>query len=194
MGKMNSPMVDVEFSEFDDGGFPEGLRSQVLTFLRVTAPEGFEGELRYRDWITRPELEPYHLLYVARGLVVSHLEIIRATLEHEAVEYELRSITGVLTFPSFRHEGWASRLVREAVRRIDVSGADIGIVYCDPALAGLYASCGWSPMERVRTVIGPNREDAAESRELALVRLLSEKGRAGMDRLSASPIWLRDEW
>jgi hypothetical protein len=52
---------EIGFVEFDDESFPIELKAQVLSFLRLRWPEGFSGDLRYRDWITRPEHLPYHL-------------------------------------------------------------------------------------------------------------------------------------
>ena len=185
---------EIEFVEFDDAALPELLRSQVLSFLRLQWPEGFTGELRYRDWITRSDLTPYHLLYVAHGLVVSHLELIRVTVEHEGVSYKVRSPTTVLTYPSFQGEGWAKKLVTEAVRRIDASDADLGIVYCNPDLEGFYASCGWTPMPGARTVVGPEPTEAEESTDMMLMRFVTDKGQRGRDSFLRSPLWITDEW
>lgn len=186
---------EIGFVEFDDESFPVELKAQVLSFLRLRWPEGFSGDLRYRDWITRPEHLPHHLLYVAHGLVVSHLEIVRLALEHQGVRYQVGSLTSVLTFPSFRGEGWATKLVREAGRRIDHSDADIGIVFCDPALSGFYAACGWTPMPHARTLVGGDGPaNATESSELLLMRFLSDRGRRCRDGFLRSPLWIEDEW
>jgi hypothetical protein len=79
---------EVRLVEFDDESLPAVLRWQVLSFLRIIWPEGFTGELRYRDWITNPVYQPYNLLYVAGDLVVSHLEIVQRLLDHEGVKYK----------------------------------------------------------------------------------------------------------
>ena len=79
---------EVRLGEFDDESLPAVLRWQVFSFLRIIWPEGFTGELRYRDWITNPVYQPYHLLYVAGDPVVSHLEIVQRLLDHEGVKYK----------------------------------------------------------------------------------------------------------
>jgi hypothetical protein len=110
---------EVRYVEFESADLPPVLRYQVLSFLRIVWPEGFTGALRYRDWITNPAYKPHHLLYVAGDLVVSHLEIVHRTVTHEGVTYQAYAPTSVLTFPAFRREGWAGKLVEKASRRIE---------------------------------------------------------------------------
>ena len=72
---MTARSQEPRFVEYADDALPAEQRWQVLSFLRIVWPEGFTGDLRYRDEITNSENHPYHLLYVAGSLVVSHLEI-----------------------------------------------------------------------------------------------------------------------
>ena len=123
---------EVRYAEYGPGMLPAVLKAQVLSFLRIVWPEGFTGDLRYRDWITNPAYEPHHLLYVAGDLVVSHLEIVHVDLHHEGTAYKVAAPTSVLTFSPFRNEGWAGRLVATACRRIESSTADLGLICCEP--------------------------------------------------------------
>ncbi|SDS38301.1 GNAT family N-acetyltransferase [Actinopolymorpha singaporensis] len=137
---MNASPQEPRFVEFADDALPAELRWQVLSFLRIVWPEGFTGDLRYRDWITRAEYQPYHLLYVADSLVVSHLEIVDHEVGCDGVTYQAQALTSVLTFPPFRREGWASRLVATACRRIEAGDGDLGLICCSPEKVGFYAA------------------------------------------------------
>lgn len=178
---------DVRYVEYGPGMLPAVLKAQVLSFLRIVWPDGFTGELRYRDWITNPAYEPHHLLYVAGDLVVSHLEIVHVDLRHEGTTYKAAALTSVLTFPSFRNEGWAGRLVSTACRRIESSPADLGLICCEPHTAPFYArTSGWPTIPGAEIVA-----DGTLTSQALLMRALSPK--AHEPDFRTSPIHLKDE-
>lgn len=184
----------VRFAEFENGELPPLLKYQVLSFQRVIWPEGFTGDLRYRDWITSPEYESRHLLYVAEDLVVSHLEIVHRHLTHEGTTYKAFAPTGVLTFPSFRCEGWAGKLVEKASRWIEGSDADLGLICCSPEKEGFYAkSSGWDPVPEAKVVVGPDRDRADLLPDVVLARFLTDKAQQRQDAFRRTPLWLKDE-
>ena len=185
---------EVRLVEFEDDALPAHLKCQVLSFLRIVWPEGFTRELRYRDWITNPVYQPYHLLYVAGDLVVSHLEIVHRLIEHDGVSYQAYAPTGVLTFPSFRREGWAGRLVEKAARWIEASDADLGLICCEPENEGFYANAsGWDPVPSARIIVGDDRDHAEPTPQVLLARFLTEKARQHRQSFEQYPLWLEDE-
>ena len=159
-----------------DAELPASLRCQVLSFVRITWPEGFRGPNRQRDWITDPAMHPRHFTYVEGGLVVSHAEVVWTDLSHAGERFRVYGLTGVLTYPQFRGEGHGGRVVEAATRYIDETEADVAIVNCAPALTRFYAGRGWQPMPTTRTLVGPP-EAPVVSDEALLMRFLSEKGR-----------------
>ncbi|MET9318051.1 GNAT family N-acetyltransferase [Kribbella sp. NPDC003505] len=180
---------EVRYVEYGPGMLPAVLKAQVLSFLRIVWPEGFTGGLRYRDWITNPAYEPHHLLYVAGDLVVSHLEIVHVDLHHNGTTYQAAAPTSVLTFPSFRDEGWAGRLVATACRRIESSNADLGLICCDPHNQPFYTkTSGWPAIPEARIIA-----DEAPTSQAVLLRLLSPEARAHEPDFRTSPIHLKDE-
>jgi GNAT superfamily N-acetyltransferase len=160
-----------------------------LSFLRIVWPEGFTGELRYRDWITNPAYEPHHLLYVAGDLVVSHLEIVHVDLLHEGTTYKVAAPTSVLTFPSFRGEGWAGRLVATACRRIESSDADLGLICCEPGNLPFYTKNSSWPAVPEAVILA----DETPTSQAVLMRLLSVKAQAHHEDFRRSPLHLKDE-
>ena len=189
---MTARSEEPRFVEYADDALPADLRWQVLSFLRVVWPEGFTGDLRYRDEITNPEYHPYHLLYVAGDLVVSHLEIVDHEVECDGLTYQAQALTSVLTFPSFRREGWAGRIVKTACGRIEAGGADLGLICCSPENVAFYAAAsGWAPVP-AQVVVGEG-ENTWQSGQSALVTLLSDRGKRGRDAFGRSPLRLRDE-
>lgn len=172
--------------------FPADLKCQVLSFLRVVFWEGFTGENRLRDWITAERYHPLHFVLVENGLVVSHTEVVWKYLEHAGQTYKTYGLTGVLTFPSFRHEGHGLQVVRAASDWIAASDADIGMFHCDPALQGFYARCGWIPMAGAVTLTGP-RENPNVSSERMMMQFFTEKGRQGQERFERLPVYFDED-
>lgn len=187
--------MDIELVSYADDELPDALRWQVLSFQRIVWPEGFTGPLRFRDVITGPDQHPHHLLYVAGELVVAHLEIVWRMLGHAGETYKAYGITGVLTFPSFRGEGWAARLVSAATERIDASDGDLGIFSCAPSLEPLYARDGWIPLHDGRFLVGDSPESAVESPVLMLFRAISAKGEVALPSFRSVPVYFGgDTW
>ncbi len=181
----------VKLVEFDDDALPAALKWQVLSFLRIVWPEGFTGPLRFRDWITDPARRPYHLLHVARDLVISHLEIVEPSVDLDGVGYTTGALTGVLTFPSFRRQGWGGRLVGHAARLIEASDVDLGLICCEPHNADFYAAAaGWQRIPGARVVLGDTREQAEETSQVVFVRFLSVRAQQDRHRFDRCTLWL----
>ena len=185
---------EVQLVEFEDEDLPPLLKSQVLSFLRIVWPDGFTGNLRHRDWITNPEYDPHHMLYVAGDLVVSHLEVVHRHLTHEGVSYKAYAPTSVLTFPAFRREGWAGKLVQKASRWIEESDADLGLICCEPEHQGFYArTSGWDPLPEASIVVGDDRAHAEPTPQVLLASFLTEKAQQHRETFGQTPLWLKDE-
>ncbi|TWD82756.1 acetyltransferase (GNAT) family protein [Kribbella amoyensis] len=185
---------EVQLVEFDDGALPPLLKYQVLSFLRIVWPDGFTGSLRHRDWITNPEYDPHHMLYIAGDLVVSHLEVVHRDVTPEGVTYRAYAPTSVLTFPPFRREGWAGKLVEKASRWIEESDADLGLICCEPESQGFYArNSGWDPVPEARIVVGDDKTRAELTPQVLLACFLTEKSQQHRETFGQAPLWLKDE-
>ncbi len=190
---MSDDDAAIQFHEYADPDLPEPLRIQVLDFLRIVWPEGFTGPNRFRDWTTEPDKAPRHLLYAAGTQIVSHLELITTTVTVNTVEYRVESPTAVLTYPAFRGEGWSGRLNMLAVEAIDVSGADIGVLTCAPALIGFYRRAGWTYAAGASIVAGPDGATWT-SDDVLLTRPTSPSSARFLHDIKTHPMRIVDEW
>lgn len=178
---------------FPDDDFPPEYRCQVLAFLRVQWPEGFLGENRLRNWITRPAYHPVHFILAEAGLVISHAEVVWKHLEHAGDIYKTYGLTGVFTFPSFRGQGYGLQVITAATGYIrSRSDADVGMFHCAPDLKRFYMKAGWIPMESTITYIGP-RQNPVEARELRMMQFFSEKGRFGREAFERLPVFFDED-
>ncbi|MDQ3856757.1 MAG: GNAT family N-acetyltransferase [Chloroflexota bacterium] len=186
------PSSSPEMFVFPDGELPASLECQVLSFQRITWPEGFSGELRLRDWIHNPAHHPMHFVLAERGVLVSYVGVLWKHLQHAGETYKTYGLSGALTYPAFRRQGNARRLVDTATSYIRQSDADIGLFTCAPALRSFYSATAWISMDSAALFGGP-RSDPSLSDELTMMGFFSEKGRSGRPSFEAQPIYFDDD-
>jgi predicted acetyltransferase len=112
-----------------------------------------------------PFYEPHDRLLVKRGYrVFSHLHLLRRTMRFGQAALPISGVHWLATLPEFRGEGFASRLVHEAERRMADDGTLIGIVRTPTPR--FFQRLGWS-------LCGRHCFSQAKAREV-LARLHSE--------------------
>jgi aminoglycoside 2'-N-acetyltransferase I len=182
----------VEQRIFPSHELPSDLKWQILSFLRINAPEGFVGKNLWRDWISKEDDHPVHIVLVERGILISHTEVVWKYLEHAGELYKAYGLSGVFTYPTFRGRGFGKQVVEAGTQYIRGSDADLGMFWCQPRLKIFYAQCGWTPMEAATTLIGP-KDAPVVSNELLMMLFLSGKGQKGRPALEREPIYFGED-
>src|SRR5215467_14120273 len=121
----------IELLTYTSAEFPESLKWQAVSFLRVQWPLGFTGENRLRDWVTQEEEHPIHIVLVERGILISHTSVVWKYLDHAGKTYKAYGLTAVFTYPSCRGQGYGSQVTAAGKEYIRQSDADIAMLYCD---------------------------------------------------------------
>lgn len=170
---------------------PPDLKCQIPSFLRITFPDGFRGADRLRDWITRDDTT-LHIMLVERGLLISHTEVKWKYLEHCGVTYKVYGLSGVLTYPTFRNQGYGRRIVDAGTDYIAATDADIGMFHCAPHLQPFYARSGWSALAGATTLIGA-RDHPDVSEQCMMTQFLSAKGKRGRSTFERVPVYFGDD-
>jgi GNAT superfamily N-acetyltransferase len=178
----------VELRFYSSENLPPDLKWQILSFLRVTWPDGFVGENRLRDWISPPEDHPSHAVLVENGLLISHTEVVWRYLDHAGETYKAYGLSGVFTYPSLRRQGYGRQVVDAGTEIIRASDADIGIFHCAPNLGAFYAASGWIPMAGVTSWVGPKSVPVV-SDELMMMLFLSDRGQRGRPAFEREPLY-----
>ena len=140
---------------FRNEELPADLKCQILSFQRLVWPEDFTGEDRLRDWIQPARYHPVHVVIVDGGVLVSYAGVTWKELAHAGQVYTTYGLSGVLTYPMFRGQGYGRQVVEAATAIVRSSDADIGLFTCLPSLSGFYAASGWIPMEQAELRSGP---------------------------------------
>lgn len=179
-------MIKQHFFESQD--VPERFQCQILSFVRIEWPELFSGNLRLRDWTTRPELHPVTFLLEEEGVLISRLEVVWDVPQHAGETYTTYGLSGVLTYPAFRKQGYGLQLVLSAKNYIEQRG-DADIVLFHSILKGFYERAGFERVERLVTLIG-DPQNPERSDETAFMLFLSEKGKQGRGSFENEPVYV----
>jgi GNAT superfamily N-acetyltransferase len=178
-----------------DSEFPESLKWQVLSFLRINSPEGFKGSNESRDWINNPDDNSIHIAFITENdVLISYCSVVRKQLEHVGELYNCWGLTGVMTYPPFRDRGFGKQVVDIATRIIKESDADIGMFHCVHKLKGFYTKSGWEPMKKTTTLVG-NKKNPNTSSELMMMLFLSRKAQLHRGDFEIKPVYFgEDTW
>jgi len=179
----------VELLTYTSAEFPESLRWQTVSFLRVQWPGGFTGENRLRDWVTTEADHPIHIALVEKGILISHTNVVWKFLEHEGVIYKAYGLTGVFTYPSFRGQGYGRQVIAAGTKYIQKSDTDIAMLYCDESLHNLYTNQGWTQMDSSTTYIGTKEQPELVDDEILMMLFISPKGKLGKETFNTKPIY-----
>ncbi len=173
---------------------PPHLKWQVLSFLRMMWPEGFMGPNRSREWISSEQDHSISMLLVENEILISHTQVVWKYLEHAGETNKAYGLSGVLTYPDFRKQGYGKRIVDKGTAYIDTTDADIAMFHCDNSLKEFYMRSGWIPMETAVTLVGP-KEDPLISTELLMMRFISEHGKKSRSTFESIPFYFgEDTW
>ncbi len=174
---------------------PPVIKQQILDFLRINYPEGFRGGNRLRDWTSTSENHPAHIVIVEHERLISHTEILWKWLAHNGFTYKAYGLSGVLTYPEFRGQGYGMQIVRAGTNYIKASDADLGMFNCHPSLKGFYyTSTDWIAMETSVTLVG-DRQHPLPSDELLMMLFLTERAKSHRGDFESIPIYFgEDTW
>ena len=132
----------------------DDLKGQTLEALRAEWPAAFSGAKAERIQLNDPALHAMIFSLVVDGQLASHLSVPRKSIAHRGESYKACGLSGVLTVPAFRGEGYGERTVRAATAFMEEDGADVGLFTCDPPLRMFYERGGWAVLEGASRVGG----------------------------------------
>ena len=177
---------------FKQDELPEKWHHQILSFQRIVWPEGFVNENLYRDWITKPEDNPVSILLTHENLLISHVQVVSRTITHLADEFKFYGLTGVLTYPSFRKQGYGKQIVQEGMKYIDEQAdKDIVLFSCEEKNFSFYQKCGWN-FNDVPILEGDESDPKLTNSRVAM-QFVSDKAKQYQQQFVESPLFFGDE-
>ncbi len=125
---------------FARGTLPEPLVWQSLSFMRCEWPWLFAGDGRLRS---TPFPATAHLACTDEQVLLSYAETVDAVAVRAGRQIRVAGLSNVFTFPPYRNEGLASKIVRAAHSLIDERRPEMAILFCKDELVPFYSALGW---------------------------------------------------
>jgi GNAT superfamily N-acetyltransferase len=128
-----------------------------------------------------------HVSAGRRGVLISRLEVVWDVLAHTGETYLTYGLSGVLTYPAFRKQGYGLQLVQSAKAYIEQQ-TEADLVLFHSTLTGFYEQAGFERMDHLITLVGdPHHPE--RSLETAFMLFLSDKGRRGRSRFEKASVY-----
>lgn len=177
---------------YTDGDLPENLKIQILDFLRIVWPDGFEGNNLYRDWIDSPKNHPLHFVTITdNDLVVSYVGILWKELIHAEISYITYGLSGVFTYPQFRGKKYGLNLVKQATEYIK-RDTNADIILFPSCLRGFYEKAGYEKIDEA-TLFEGAIDNLKEVKDSLFMQFLSEKSKSGRQDFMEKPIYFGED-
>lgn len=167
---------------------PQHWFYQIISFLRINFTDGFVGKLQFRNWISSPRYHPVHLVIGHEDILIAHTEVLSKTLVHNGKPYRVYGLSGVLTYPAFRGQGYGKQVVQlgmDYIRR--QPDADVGLVTCEEHNVGFYQKCGWDFTNNV--VLAGDKSSPEASNERTALMYVSDHARRNRQDFETIPIY-----
>jgi predicted acetyltransferase len=180
-----------ELSIYTEADFPPELEWQALSFVRIEWASTFTKEERLTKHLWSGQ-NPTHLVIAEAGVLISYAAVTRTVTEHAGSTYTTCGLSSVLTYPSFRREGYGRQVVETATQVMEQSGAELALLWCEPHLIPFYRQSGWLLMEHLMVLVGSKEHPHpyTEPQLVVMMRFLSDKGRMAQQTLQEQPIYV----
>jgi len=165
-----------EIQHVPSAQLPLEISLQITSFFRIVWGSDEKGEDRFWQ-MTDPEGVVEHFYIAERGVLISHGLVQRLTITHMGQWYDVRGVGGVITYPAFRNEGHAGRVVAALTDNIRASAADLSILFTGENLHPFYGRFGWIPLKREGVYYGDPQQPQLNDTHIMLLPL-SEKVKA----------------
>lgn len=176
--------MTAEIAIYHQGTLPEPLAWQSLSFMRCEWPWLFSGDGRLRD---QPFPAAVHLACTEGPVLLSYAEIVASAATKGNERVPVAGLSNVFTFPPYRHEGLAARIVRAANSVLDEGHPEIAVLFCKDELISFYAALGWTAAPAATIT-------SAGGTPTAMVRRAGMDGAGLVAELRRAPLAVAELW
>lgn len=185
-------MAPIEIAEFHKNELPEKWFYQIISFLRMDDPGGFEGSNKNRNYISSDDEHQKHFIISSGDILISHAEVLRKELFLKNIFWCCFGLGGVLTYPAYRRQGYGTRIVRLATEYIMAQpNADFALLSCKTENREFYKMNRWEFPEILTVNIGPRANPEACSEDVGIL-FISSKAKKRRTELEHTPIYFGD--
>lgn len=171
---------------------PALINQQIVDFLRMQWPDGFQGENRLRNWASKKSHNPVVFALTEENVLISHVAVVWKNIEHDGETYKVYALSGMFTYPQFRKQQYGMTLLQAAKDYMLSQDGDIIMIHS--TLEGYYEKAGFESMPHIVTLVGdPN--NPTKSDEKVFMLCITEKGKKGKASFESKPFYFgEDMW
>jgi GNAT superfamily N-acetyltransferase len=125
----------------DEARMPPGLDAEIRSGLCRCFPPDVAVYSHTRAWHGSPP--EYSLVVSDADRVLAHLGVVGRTIDVGGRPLRVAGVQNVYVLPEHRGAGLSQQLIEAAMAEADRRAFDCGLLFCMPALATVYAPCGW---------------------------------------------------
>jgi len=171
---------------------PPLIKQQIIDFLRMEWPDGFQGENRLRNWSSKEKDHPVLFTLVEENTLISHVAVVWKHIKHLDETYKVYALSGMFTYPQFRKQGYGERILNAAKKYMLAQDGDMIIVHS--TLQGFYEKAGFESMPHIVTLVG-DPSNPTKSDEKVFMLCITEKGKNGKASFESAPFYFgEDMW
>ena len=137
--------------------FPDELRLQAVSFMRVEWPYIYSGERRLWMETFPSDLKPVHFCVTDGEVLLSHAEVVEAEFVHEGETLSVHGLGNVFTFPPFRRCGYGAQVVAAATSHTLEYPGDAAFLKTNLQLEQFYSAHGWMTLNDSSGSDAPDR-------------------------------------
>ncbi len=169
---------------------PPLIHQQILDFSRMTWSDGFQGKNRLRIWVQNPNNHPLFFLLQEEEVLIANVAVVWKFIVHKGIKYKMYALSGMMTYPSFRKQGYGLKIVNVVKEYMLKQDGDFIMIHSK--LKGFYEKAGFESMTKIRTLFGnPKKPKLSDQSVFAL--FLTEKGKRGRKDFESEPFYFGKE-
>lgn len=174
----------------DNSKIPPLINQQIVDFLRMEWPDGFQGKNRLRNWAVNPKYNPIVFTLIEQDILISHVAVVWKHIEHAGETYKVYALSGMFTYPQFRNQKYGMKLLQAAKEYMLSQDGDLIMIHSK--LQGFYEKAGFEPLPYVVTLVGdPN--NPTKSDEKVFMLCITEKGKKGKVSFESTPFYFGED-
>ncbi len=171
---------------------PEFLYWQIISFHRI-----HWGEVvgRRTEWFAREiDRTRQHIAIVEDKHLITHATVHTQSISIGDENAQILGIGAVYTFPAYRGDGYASKVMRAVADYADQqSEIAMSILFCKPELQPLYESVGWERLDSSQLLFGERDQPHVFERGFLMVRYANSVTQDLRDSMPTKAIYLGSE-
>lgn len=174
-------------SRFTNDDLPDHFAHQIRDFIRIHWFDIFQYDVHANA--IGEDLKPVYFVMADDPALFSHAAAVTRSVECNGQIYACGGLSAVLTYPAFRHRGYASQTVRAATEHLESASLDLALLWTDPDKENFYSRFGWEYHPSVRILVG-GTEAKKIYEAFTMIRFFSARAIEKRREFESHPIYI----